>query len=118
MQVSAPLRPERIKPEAKLTRLAYSLRPSEARIEPLRAARDALTKGRVVYRLVLQYKLTVRMHLHACMHALHAAACNPILLHAPACMRACVRGEWFIPGACAQGAQCAASPSPHHTHQV
>lgn len=58
-QISAPLRPERIKPEAKLTALGVPLRPVEARMEPARDVRDVLTKGKVVYRLVLTYKLQV-----------------------------------------------------------
>ncbi|GIL53884.1 hypothetical protein Vafri_9378 [Volvox africanus] len=56
--VSAPTwsRATRIKPEAKLTSLHIPLRPVEASLEPLTAERDALTDGRVIYRLLLTYK--------------------------------------------------------------
>ncbi|GIM09954.1 hypothetical protein Vretimale_13739 [Volvox reticuliferus] len=59
--VSAPTwsRATRIKPEAKLTSLHIPLRPVEASLEPLTAERDALTDGRVVYRLLLTYKTTL-----------------------------------------------------------
>ncbi|GLI68325.1 hypothetical protein VaNZ11_012720 [Volvox africanus] len=59
--VSAPTwsRATRIKPEAKLTSLHIPLRPVEATLEPLTAERDALTDGRVVYRLLLTYKTTL-----------------------------------------------------------
>eukprot|EP00198_Chlamydomonas_reinhardtii_P006605 XP_001695941.1 predicted protein [Chlamydomonas reinhardtii] len=58
--VSAPAwsRATRIRAEAKLTHLNIPLRPSESSLEPLTAARDALTEGRVVYRLLLTYKTT------------------------------------------------------------
>ncbi|KAG2434097.1 hypothetical protein HXX76_007824 [Chlamydomonas incerta] len=59
--VSAPAwsRATRVKAEAKLTHLNIPLRPSESSLEPLTAARDALTEGRVVYRLLLTYKTSV-----------------------------------------------------------
>ncbi|KAG2453913.1 hypothetical protein HYH02_002116 [Chlamydomonas schloesseri] len=59
--VTAPAwsRATRIRAEAKLTHLNIPLRPSDSSLEPLTAARDALTEGRVVYRLLLTYKTTV-----------------------------------------------------------
>lgn len=49
----------RVKPEARLTSLSIPLRPSEATLEPITADRDALTDGRVTYRLLLTYKATL-----------------------------------------------------------
>ncbi|MEW5318316.1 MAG: hypothetical protein WDW38_009545 [Sanguina aurantia] len=57
--LTAPLRNERIKPEAKLTTLRIPLRPTEALLQPLPGPRDLLPEGRTVHRLLLTYKLTV-----------------------------------------------------------
>ncbi|GLC44539.1 hypothetical protein PLESTB_000062200 [Pleodorina starrii] len=59
--VSAPTwsRSTRIKPEAKLTCLHIPLRPVETSLEPLTEDRDALTDGRVIYRLLLTYKTSL-----------------------------------------------------------
>ena len=53
------MRNEKVKPEAKLTTLQWGLRPNESALEPLSTPRDTLPEGRVVYRLVLGYKLAV-----------------------------------------------------------
>lgn len=57
--VSSPLRRQRIKPEAKLTRLLTPIRPKDTTLEPLLDARDSLPGGRVAYRLVLTYAFSV-----------------------------------------------------------
>ncbi|KAG2491863.1 hypothetical protein HYH03_009817 [Edaphochlamys debaryana] len=52
-------RATRVKPEARLTSLRIPLRPAESALEPLTAERDALTEGRVAYRLLLTYRTTL-----------------------------------------------------------
>jgi tripeptidyl-peptidase-2 len=57
--VSSPLRRQRIKPDAKLTHVASSHKPTSAAIKPLLDARDSLPGGRVTYCLDLRYSFTV-----------------------------------------------------------
>lgn len=57
--VSSPLRRQRVKPQASLTRLLASHKPKEAVIEPLLDPRDVLPGRRVSYRLVLSYAFTL-----------------------------------------------------------
>ena len=54
--VCAPLRPERLRPVAKLDRLRFTLRPASADLRPLAAPRDAQARGRLAHALVLTYK--------------------------------------------------------------
>ncbi|KAF5831376.1 Tripeptidyl peptidase II-domain-containing protein, partial [Dunaliella salina] len=62
--VHAPLRNERVKPEAKLTHVHIPVRPvapsggKASLMEPLATGRDTLPNGRIIYRMVLTYKFT------------------------------------------------------------
>ena len=57
--MKAPLRNETVKAEAKLNTLHWGLRPFESALRPLATPRDTLPEGRVVYSLILGYKLSV-----------------------------------------------------------
>ncbi|GAX82749.1 hypothetical protein CEUSTIGMA_g10175.t1 [Chlamydomonas eustigma] len=57
--VKAPLRNEKVKPEAKLSALQWGLRPFETSLSSFSTSRDTLPEGRVLYRLILSYKLNV-----------------------------------------------------------
>lgn len=56
---SAPLRREKVKPQARLDTLRIPLRPCEAELAPLASPRDTLPEGRVTHRLLLTYKLSL-----------------------------------------------------------
>ncbi len=56
---AAPLRREKVKPQARLDTLRIPLRPTEAELAPLAAPRDTLPEGRVTHRLLLTYKLSL-----------------------------------------------------------
>ena len=75
-QVKAPRRNEKVKPEAKLNALQWAVRPYETALEPLSTPRDTLPDGRVVYCLILMYKLSVT---EAGKHVVTLPRCGPYL---------------------------------------
>eukprot|EP00698_Gefionella_okellyi_P021016 TRINITY_DN6698_c0_g1_i1.p1 TRINITY_DN6698_c0_g1~~TRINITY_DN6698_c0_g1_i1.p1 ORF type:complete len:1274 (-),score=325.43 TRINITY_DN6698_c0_g1_i1:47-3868(-) len=59
VQVTTPIRVEDLNPAAQLKRLQRSVRPTSAKVQPLRGQRDRLPDGRQISELVLEYSFNV-----------------------------------------------------------
>ncbi len=59
LQLRAPIRPEKLAPQAKLESLLIPLRPVSSELAPLEGPRDALPRGRTPHGLTLTYKLSL-----------------------------------------------------------
>ncbi len=60
VDVSAPVRRERIKPRAKLTRLRKRVRPKEYAVRPLDRVRDTLPDARRIHEMILTYAFELK----------------------------------------------------------